>query len=475
MRVLLPSIALTLCACAAETSSPAVIARFEVLQGEGVTAAPRERPDSAIILRLLDDQDHPVSGVAVRYSAITADVTFDSVPSETGPDGLLVFYPRAGRRPGTQSIQVSTDGGVFARVNFQAQGMEAKRVVAGGGFACAIDHAEQAWCWGAPAGGALGDSGAATRRGGHAVHPTKVVGGLQWVDLAAGYEFACGIATDGGTRCWGRATQGQLGRGTLGGDATCPVAAGCSSVPRPIAGDPGLVSLVASTSAACGLTSSGQAYCWGSLRSPYSGTVWPAPTAIGGAVRFTQLVAGYADVCGISTTDQVWCWGSNGQGELGVPSIATAGTDTAVFVSSLPAGSRLQGDDDMTCWLTPTEQATCWGRMKTDGLIRTAPTRLPALDGTRALGALWFALVALDPYRTFRSWDYWNKRWTDVGAPFEQLVQIDAGANNGCGRTQDDLVVCWGENSSGELGNEELYGWSDAYVWPPRFVLPPRE
>lgn len=476
-RYLAPLVLVSIVGCQAETFSPSALARIEVVQGEGGTAAPLEQPDSAIILRLLDDQGRPMTGVQVQFVSVTPDITFDRPTDTSGVDGLILVRPRLGRTPGTQTLQVNATEGVSIQVHLIAKGMLALLVAPGSGVTCALDLDRHAWCWGANGAGALGDSGRVNATAFPAFispRPVRVVGGLTWSALAAGYHFVCGIATDGGTRCWGRGGVGELGRGAAGGDATCPAPGGlCSAVPAPITGDPGeLVSLVAAENATCGLTLGGQAWCWGRLWNSVTSLTYLTPTPIGGATRFRDLVAGYDFVCGISTTDDVWCWGGNAQRQLGV---GTTGSDTAVFVAKAPAGSHLDGDDDMPCWLTPDRQATCWGFIKTRGTSVTQPTRIAELDGSAELGALWFSVERLDARLGFSYWDFSARRHVAVEAPFDRLLEIRAGSNNGCGRTLDAYVVCWGENSEGESGTLAYLGWSDAFVWPPRFVLPPAE
>jgi alpha-tubulin suppressor-like RCC1 family protein len=44
--------------------------------------------------------------------------------------------------------------------------------------------------------------------------PLEVSGGLAWRDVATGAESACGVTTTGDVYCWGRNDSGQLGDGT---------------------------------------------------------------------------------------------------------------------------------------------------------------------------------------------------------------------------------------------------------------------
>jgi alpha-tubulin suppressor-like RCC1 family protein len=72
----------------------------------------------------------------------------------------------------------------------------------------------------------------------------------------------------------------------------------------------------------CGLTTSGQALCWG-----YNGrfslgdgsqTNSPVPVAVADGHIFSALGAGSLSGCGIESGGAAWCWGDNNLGELGI-------------------------------------------------------------------------------------------------------------------------------------------------------------
>jgi alpha-tubulin suppressor-like RCC1 family protein len=77
-------------------------------------------------------------------------------------------------------------------------------------FACAIDTASAAWCWGEPGGlGRLGNgAGSGLQRA-----PVKVSGGLSFKSLSVGVSHACGLTTGNVAYCWGWGGSGSLGYG----------------------------------------------------------------------------------------------------------------------------------------------------------------------------------------------------------------------------------------------------------------------
>lgn len=95
-------------------------------------------------------------------------------------------------------------------------------------FTCGLTTEGAAYCWGAGATGALGTTTAPLDCyiRGYASPcsnaPLPVEGGITFVSIDAGSEFACGVAQSGDAYCWGSNEFGQLGDGTTD-DATTPV------------------------------------------------------------------------------------------------------------------------------------------------------------------------------------------------------------------------------------------------------------
>src|SRR5207253_11204062 len=85
-----------------------------------------------------------------------------------------------------------------------------------------------------------------------------VVGGLAFTTVSAGPCFACGVTTSGAAYCWGGNGAGQLGTGTQTSSLTpVPVAGGLAFTTVSVGGGLG------GGGFACGITTVGAAYCWG--------------------------------------------------------------------------------------------------------------------------------------------------------------------------------------------------------------------
>jgi hypothetical protein len=88
---------------------------------------------------------------------------------------------------------------------------------------------------------------------------TSVPEGLSWTQLSAGDQHTCALASDGSAWCWGNRASGRVGDGSAAGNTQVPVAVDVSRLP------PGTTwkALSAGVESTCGLTTSGDVYCWG--------------------------------------------------------------------------------------------------------------------------------------------------------------------------------------------------------------------
>jgi alpha-tubulin suppressor-like RCC1 family protein len=195
----------------------------------------------------------------------------------------------------------------------------------------------------------------------------------------------CGITTIGAAYCWGDNSAGELGTGSTIGpeqclaydpyDITTLQYSPCSTVPVSVAGRLtfGLVS--ESGTSPCGLTSSGDAYCWGDNRYGQlgNGTTTGAdtcfdpgfhctanPVAVAGGLTFTALYGGRVYSCGLTSTGATYCWGANTYGVFGDGT--TTGSSTPVAAAGGLTFATLSADEDHICGVTAGGVAYCWGQ-----------------------------------------------------------------------------------------------------------------
>jgi alpha-tubulin suppressor-like RCC1 family protein len=196
------------------------------------------------------------------------------------------------------------------------------------------------------------------------------------------------------------------------GDDVEPDAEPCTDCPK-LHGGPTATSICASKD--------GTLYCWGDnsnlqLADPERELV----------VRFPQRVSGIGDVnfvsgggrhgCAITADAELWCWGANGTSQLGRP-----GPDSSAPQQVLNGVTTVATGEGHTC-AHSADGLQCWGD-NTRG--QTGEPRSPSEDPVPTP-----ARVTEGP----------------------SLVQLAGGASFSCATTTDTSVICWGDNTGGQIG-----------------------
>lgn len=225
-------------------------------------------------------------------------------------------------------------------------------VVAGDSHTCAVTDAGAAKCWGSNDYGKLGD-GTTSR----SLTPVSVLGLTSGVlSLAAGTQHTCAVTAAGAAKCWGQNASGQVGDGTLTTNYSTPMqVSGLTS---------GVVTISASGSYSCVVTTNGAAKCWGVNANGELGdgttTRRSTPTQVSGlSSGVASISTGGAHTCVGTTSGAARCWGWNYYGQLGDGS--TTNRLTSVQVSGLTSGvTRISAGSNYTCAIH-SGAAKCWG------------------------------------------------------------------------------------------------------------------
>lgn len=192
-------------------------------------------------------------------------------------------------------------------------GQDWRSIAAARAASCGVVTTGDAYCWGSRAGRQIGD-------GDHTLPPyettpVQVAGGHSWANVVVGTTYSCGVTTAGAAYCWGIPPVGSFGTGERVWDAVpIPMEAGIGESWR---------MLTAAIAHTCGVTTAGAAYCWGEGAAGQLGhgrittDDELAPALVAGGLTWASIDAGFNHACGVTTDGRAYCWGSNASGKAG--------------------------------------------------------------------------------------------------------------------------------------------------------------
>jgi alpha-tubulin suppressor-like RCC1 family protein len=373
----------------------------------------------------------------------------------------------------------------------------ASTVAVSGGHSCAL-HAGKVECWGANYAGELGIgtyNGPQSCNNNYACSPAPVaVTGLTGsvVSLAAGEGETCVLYAGGTVACWGANDYGQLGLGSTSGPEVCqfggPVP--CSTTPVVVPGVSGATAVATNGQEACVVLSSGAVECWGSnlhgglgnasVDGGVPGGSSPVPLVVSGLPRASAVGLGSGSACAVLLDGTVQCWGANVYGQLGNGS--TTDSTTPVAVSGVSGAVAIAVGWMHACALLADGTVACWGDNGNGALglgtfsgpqtcasisepCATTPGKVPGLSHVTAIAAGMFTTCALLSDGTGRCWG-WNYHGElgdgtmvdDSSTPvvvsgLTGASAIALGYENACALVSSGDVLCWGQNSLGQLGS----------------------
>lgn len=253
---------------------------------------------------------------------------------------------------------------------------------------CALSTVGGGKCWGRNDYGQLGDGTLVDKS-----TPVDVVGLDSGVSaIAAGGSHTCVLIIGGGVKCWGRNDYGQLGDSTLVDKSTPVDVMGLGS---------GAIAIAAGRSHTCALTTAGGTKCWGRNDNGQLGDGMLVDKStpvdvVGMGSGMTAIVAGGGNngshTCTLTVTGGVKCWGWNHFGQVGDGT--TTDTNTPVDVVGLGSGAvAITSGDAHTCALTTTGGAKCWGRNSSDELGDGTAWRTTPVDVVVQINQLFLPAV----------------------------------------------------------------------------------
>ncbi len=358
---------------------------------------------------------------------------------------------------------------------------EAKQLSAGNWLTCAIAGPQSTvYCWGRDWNGKVGND----VQPGDEPSPIPVclsgtgLGCEPLTDVAAifsGTNHTCAVlAGSGEVRCWGANTAGSLGNGEAGWSRQAvPVclSLGGPECPRIT----GVVAGAAGEEHSCVLLGNGDVRCWGDgyygnlglgfahfstnpltvCRSGIGMTCEPFENAV-------QVATGPAFACAVTATKELHCWGNNDHGQAGFgiedwirpptsphasPVCASGARDSCVPLTGVVAvatggffATSFENHSAHACALLDDGTVRCWGNNEQGqvggGFVSWVG---PPTYGLQVVPAP--VLCGSSPNCS--------------GGLLSDVVGLTLGFQHSCALHADGAVVCWGRNSSGQLGNGE--------------------
>jgi alpha-tubulin suppressor-like RCC1 family protein len=344
-----------------------------------------------------------------------------------------------------------------------------KDIDGGAAYSCAVTAAGGVYCWGSGFQGQLGDGASRSSS-----TPVIAMGLTNAQSIDLGYNHACVIRGTGTVNCWGQGGMGQLGRGTTTNFATPPT--------TDIAGITDAVQVAAGQFHTCVLHRSGRVSCWGwnvtGMLGNGTTTGSNSPVQVSGITDAVEIASTNFTSCARRMGGQVVCWGGNMVGQIGDGTMTDR--TTPVNVSGLSDAVEIAGEamGYHFCARRASGAVVCWGQ-NTNGQLgdgtttnRSTPvaTGLTSNIAHLAVGANFSCAQRVDGRLTCWGADanmqLGDGATTDRNRPsntgvFTRVLGLTTGGGDlfvttgghTCARTTDSRVVCWGNNSNGQLGD----------------------
>jgi alpha-tubulin suppressor-like RCC1 family protein len=416
-----------------------------------------------LVVKVTDSVGQPVTNTPVSWLTTLFGGTQQQNITTTNAGGKTQYAPVLGGLPGVYVVTAAINGHsvTFSGTSYVTLANGPANLSAGLFASCGLTAQGAAYCWGNSVGGLLGNGSTTSHTG-----PVPVSGGHTFTHISVGALDACGVATGGALYCWGDPNYGSFGNGS---------APGGSAVTTPASAGNGMTfsSISVGWGNFCGM-SNGAAYCWGNNSNGADGTGdtihrWsPAKVLVPSGVTLKSVSAGSGYACGLSTTGTAYCWGSNYNGTLGMGSSTPAHIDSMRPVAGGQVFTSLAVGTIAVCGLTGSGTVYCWGE-GVNGNGTTATEYAPT--AVQMSGQTFTQVSMLGPHAcglTASGAAYcWGENthgalgsgsFTTTGTTMNQVVggltfsTIMGGGTTTCGYTTKNAMYCWGDNTALQLG-----------------------
>lgn len=333
-----------------------------------------------------------------------------------------------------------------------------------------------------PTDGGAGDAGADAG--------TVCTEGCAFVEIAAGSGHTCARRENGEVWCWGENTEGQLGDGRMrhtSFNCTPPEATDpwdCSTPVRATVIDDATAISVRGADGTCAIRADGSLWCWGRSKVTSPGGGFERrymPTQIAGFGTVTDVSQGLLHQCAVASDGTVDCLGMNSSGQLGagdtndhLMTVDTMGITDAIDIEvgmfSFSCARTMSG---VKCWGSDlagqlgdgmTHDGMCFNRTGMLYDCSTTPVDVPALAGITSMSLGGSHACAITSSGSLVCWGDNTLGQIGIGSvdpvagPTEVpgltgVTQVSVGASHTCALLSTGEIRCWGAGRDGQLGD----------------------
>ncbi len=349
---------------------------------------------------------------------------------------------------------------------------------------CALHESGEVSCWGRNHFGQLGTGEALV--GAHSAVPQRVLGITDAIAIDTGtLHTTCALHENGEVSCWGQNDFGEL-------SANADASTDHSAVPVKIEGISDATAITASTFHVCALHENGEVSCWGGGFFGQLGTdeeiidgFSTTPVKTAGISDATAISAGNSYTCALHETGEITCWGTNVFGQLGNgEALDTSNSRTPVeVIFSTTAGPApvapnydIAAGNNHTCTLND-GKVWCWGRNLHGQLGNgesgatahsSTPVEVEGITDAVAVGAGWEHTCVVHATGEVSCWGDDSSGELGNGVTVNSIpspvkvigvddaIDVTAGHWHTCALHESGEVSCWGSNHDGQLGNDDM-------------------
>jgi hypothetical protein len=337
-------------------------------------------------------------------------------------------------------------------------------IAVGSNHVVSLDSTGRLWAWGSDVSGQLGNDAALANQ----PTPSAVAGDRTYAQVSAGIGHTVALDSAGYLWAWGSDGNGQLGNDATLTNQAVPVAVDVSRKYTQVS---------AGNYHAVALDSTGHLWAWGrdsegQLGNDASFIDQRTPVAVAGGHTFTQVAAGGFHTIALDSTGHLWAWGDDSYGQLG--------DDAAILKQAMPVAvdvnrtyTRVAAGENHTLALDGAGGLWAWGYDLYGQLGNDSATANQSLPVAVAGGRKYTQMdggqnhsAAVDSAGQMWTWgrDAYGQLGNDaafaqktIPVPVDgvrQYKQVSAGGNVTAGIDSAGRAFAWGDDASGQLGND---------------------